>query len=89
MFILLLQKLFNEAQFDELAYLYVHEQEIINQEILEKWLKQWIEQHEKDEQIRSLFNREIISFLDNKKFELKEIEKLKQKLNVLGFKKSD
>ena len=87
MFILLLQKLFQEEQFDELAYLFVYEQEIIKQEILEKWLKQWIEQHEKDEQVRSLFNREIISFLDNKKFELKEIEKLKQKLNVLGFKK--
>ena len=89
MFILLLQKLFNEEQFDELAFLYIHEQEVINQEIIEKWLKNWVEEYEKDEQVRSLFNKEIIQFLDNKKIELKEIEKLKQKLNILGFKKGD
>nr|WP_316720559.1 hypothetical protein [Sulfurospirillum sp. 'SP'] len=89
MFILLLKKLLTEEQFDELAYLYVHEQEVINQKILEKWLKDWVEKYEKDEQTRSLFNREIIAFLDNKKFELQEIEKLKQKLNILGFKKGD
>ena len=86
MFILLLQKLLEEEQFDELAYLYIHEQEVINQEILEKWLKNWVEQYEKDLQTRNLFAQEIIQFLDNKKFELKEIEKLRQKLDILGFK---
>ena len=89
MFILLLQKLFNEDEFDELAWCYVHDQEIITQEIMEKWLKEWSEKYEKDLQTRNLFAQEIIQFLDNKKFELKEIEKLKQKLNVLGFKKGD
>ena len=86
MIILLLQKLFNEEQFDELAYLYIHEQEVINQEIFENWIKNWCEQQEKDEQTRNLFAQEILMFLNNKKFELQEIEKLKQKLDILGFK---
>ena len=87
MFILLLQKLFEEQEFEELAWCYLYEQEIINQEILAKWLKQWIEQYEKDEQTRNLFAQEILMFLNNKKFELQEIQKLKQKLDILGFKK--
>lgn len=86
MIILLLQKLFNEEQFDELAYLYIHEQEVINQEILEKWLKDWCEKYEKDIQTRSLFAKEVLMFLNNQKFELKELQKLKEKLNTLGFK---
>lgn len=86
MIILLLQKLFEEEQFDELAYLYIHEQEVITQQIMEKWIKEWGEKYEKDLQIRSLFAQEVLMFLDNKKFELQEIEKLKQKLNALGFK---
>lgn len=86
MIILLLQKLFNEEEFDELAWCYVHEQEVITQQIMEKWIKEWGEKYEKDLQIRSLFAQEVLMFLDNKKFELQKIEKLKQKLNALGFK---
>lgn len=86
MIILLLQKLFNEEEFDELAWCYVHEQEVITKEILEKWLKQFAEKFEEDMQIRSLFAKEVLMYLDNQKFELKEIKKLKEKLNSLGFK---
>lgn len=86
MIILLLQKLFEELEFEELAWCYIHEQELITQEILKKWLENWVEQLEKDEQIRNLFTKEIIEFLNNKKFELQEIQKLKQKLDSLGFK---
>ena len=86
MIILLLQKLFQEKEFEELAWCFINEQEIITQEIMEKWLKEWAEQHEKDLQTRNLFAQEVLMFLENKKFELKEIQKLKEKLNVLGFK---
>lgn len=86
MIILLLQKLFNEEEFDELAWCYVHEQEVITKEILEKWLKQFAEKFEEDMQTRSLFAKEVLMYLDNQKFELKEIKKLKEKLNSLGFK---
>ena len=89
MFILLLQKLFEEQEFEELVWCYLHEQEIITQQIMEKWLKEWAEQREKDLQTRNLFAKEVLMFLDNKKFELQEIQKLKQTLNVLGFKKGD
>ena len=77
----------NEDEFDELAWCYVHEQEIITKEIMEKWIKNWCEQYEKDLQTRNLFAQEILMFLNNKKFELQEIQKLKQKLDILGFKK--
>lgn len=86
MIILLLQKLLNEEEFNELAWCYVHEQEIITQEIMEKWLKQWIEQYEKDLHTRSVFVQEILMLLNDKKFEFQEIKKLKEKLNTLGFK---
>lgn len=86
MIILLLQKLFNEEEFDELAWCYVHEQEVITKEILEKWLKQFAEKFEEDMQTRSLFAKEVLMYLDNQKIELKEIKKLKEKLSSLGFK---
>lgn len=85
MIILLLQKLFNEEQFDELAYLYIHEQEVITKQIVEEWLKNWAEKYEKELQTRSSFAEEVLMFLNEKKFELKELQKMKEKLNTLGF----
>lgn len=85
MIILLLQKLFNEKEFDDIAYMYLHEQEVITQEIVQEWLKKWAEKYEEDIQARSLFAKEVLIFLNQKQFELKELQKMKEKLNVWGF----